>query len=404
MTKMESYVQEVMNWALRAERLFDGNSKHSGFPVVYLRGQQILSVDFSGAHPASSVPLVDLGSSTLMPGMIDTHTHLAFDPHQKNKTSLAHAQGGLVDLMRTHANQALQAGITTVRDLGDKDYLSLQLRDDYRQGRGPEVLAAGPPITPRQGHCWFLGGESQGTSGIRAAIAERARRGVDVVKIMATGGVITPGWGPHESQYSLAELKTAVDAAHDAGMKITAHAHGPQGIADAVAAGVDGVEHASFYTENDCVPDWNTVELLAQKQIYIGATEAWLPPETSLETADTRRLDKRTTVYARMHQEGVPVLCCSDGGVHPRKTHSCLAHGIIHFGSQLGFSNTEALAVATSRAAQACGVGDRKGLIAPGYDADIISINGDPMARLSDLLDVNAVICAGRIISNRSHA
>jgi imidazolonepropionase-like amidohydrolase len=360
-------------------------------------------VDFSGAHPASSVPLVDLESSTLMPGMIDSHTHLVFDPHQKNKASLANAQDRLVDLMRSHANQALRAGITTVRDLGDKDYLSLQLRDDYQQGLGPEVLAAGPPITPRRGHCWFLGGESEGESGIRAAIAERARRGVNVVKIMATGGVITPGWGPHESQYSLSELKTAVDAAHDAGMAITAHAHGTQGIADAIAAGVDGVEHASFYTTDDCVPDWNAVKLLAQKHIYVGATEAWLPPEASPEPVDTRRLDKRTTIYARMYQEGVPLLCCSDGGVHPRKTHNCLAHGIIHFGSQLGLSNAEALAVATHRAAQACGVGDRKGMIAPGYDADIISINGNPMVRLSDLLNVNAVICAGRIISNRSH-
>ena len=144
----------------------------------------------------------------------------------------------------TGARRALVAGVTTMRDLGDRNYLTTRLRDSFavHPNEGPELLVAGPPLTPTRGHCWFLGGEADGIDGLRAAVADRVARGVDVVKIMATGGLLTPGRGLHESQYNEAELFAATNAAHAAGVPVTAHAHGGAGIADALAAGVDGIE------------------------------------------------------------------------------------------------------------------------------------------------------------------
>jgi imidazolonepropionase-like amidohydrolase len=137
---------------------------------------------------------------------------------------------------------------------------------------GPELLMSGPPITRTGGHCWFLGGEADGVDGVRAAVAQRVAAGVDVIKIMATGGLMTPGFGVHESQYGLAELRAACEAAHECGLAVTAHAHGPRGIAESVAAGVDGVEHATFLTPDGVEFNAGTVDRLAAAGVFVGAT------------------------------------------------------------------------------------------------------------------------------------
>jgi imidazolonepropionase-like amidohydrolase len=130
-----------------------------------------------------------------------------------------------------NARRALACGVTTVRDLGDRNFVTLSLRDTLaaEPWLAPELLVAGPPLTATGGHCWFLGGQADGVNGLPRAIVAHAGRGVDVIKIMATGGMLTPGWGLHESQYSQTELRAAADAAHGAGLPITAHAHGVSG-------------------------------------------------------------------------------------------------------------------------------------------------------------------------------
>ncbi|MEV0372459.1 amidohydrolase family protein [Streptomyces sp. NPDC050636] len=181
--------------------------------------------------------------------------------------------------------------------------------------------------------------------------------------------------------YTREELAAVTRVAHAHGTPVTAHAHGRQGMADAVAAGVDGLEHASFFTEDGVEPDWKTVGAVVEAGIFIGATEAW----------------QRSANFARMHREGARLVCCSDAGAGPRKPHGVLPYGIIHFGS-LGLPSTKALASATSLAAQACGLADRKGRIAVGYDADLIAVPGNPLQHLEMMLDIRAVIRAGRII------
>ncbi|MFE3887758.1 amidohydrolase family protein [Streptomyces lydicus] len=354
----------------------------------------------TGARPSADLPVVDLGEATLLPGLIDSHVHLAFDPDDRSKQAMTDEDAHtILARMHVHAGQQLQAGVTTVRDLGDRDHLAVSLRDHYTTGAeaGPEILAAGPPITRTRGHCWFLGGEADGSTAVKAAVEERIARGADVIKIMATGGVITPGWGPHQSQYTRDELTTATRTAHAHGRPVTAHAHGPQGIADAVAAGVDGIEHASFFTEDSIEPDWKTIAAIVQAGTFVGATEAWLPQGPMVAPHMAERVARRRENFARMHREGGRLVCCSDAGTGPRKPHGVLPHGIITFAS-MGLTNTEALASATTLAAQACRLADRKGRIAAGYDADLIAVADNPLHHLETLLSVQAVIRAGRLV------
>ena len=387
--------------AVRGAGLFDGVSSARGPVLILMENGRIVDVDTSGAGPPEHAEFVDLGEATLLPGLIDAHVHLSFQPNADDPVSDLVEVADEVLLERMHANaaRALAAGITTVRDLGDRQFLTGRLRESYHGAVvGPEVLWSGPPITPTRGHCWFLGGETDGPDAIRAAVAERAGHGVDVIKIMATGGLLTPGFGLHESQYGLAELQLAVQVAHAHGLPITAHAHGPHGIADAVTAGVDGVEHCTFATADGVSLDENTVDRLAASGTFVGATEAWLPDGPPFPPVAASRLEQCWRNFARMYRAGVHVVCCSDAGIGPRKPHDVLPHGLILF-SRMGFSNAEALTSATSLAARACGVADRKGRLLPGYDADLLAVAGDPITDLHAVLDVQAVYCGGRRVT-----
>jgi imidazolonepropionase-like amidohydrolase len=385
-------------WGIRARCLFDGNAFVPGIPLVLVRQGRIVDIDLSGASPSAELPVVDLGAVTLLPGLVDAHTHLAFDPLGNPVEQLQTDSDEVVlDRMRRHARQALQAGVTTVRDLGDRGYLSLIVRSECASQveAGPAILASGPPITSPRGHCWFLGGEAAGVTGVRAAVAQRVARGVDVVKVMATGGGTTPGTQSHLPQYTVDELCAVVTTAHEKGKWVTAHAHGGGGIAAAVAAGVDGIEHGTFLTPTGAEPEWATVAAMAAAGVFMGVTAARMPDGAP---PPPRVLTARECL-PRMHREGVRLVCSSDAGVVSSKPHDCLPHGVAEFAAFAELSCTQALATVTSVAAQSCGVGDRKGRIAVGYDADFLAVGGDLSHDLTALSDVRAVFRCGQRIS-----
>ncbi|WP_285748285.1 amidohydrolase family protein [Lentzea sp. NBRC 105346] len=344
--------------------------------MVFIEDGRIVSVT-----PDAPGPVTDLGDVTLLPGLVDAHSHLAFRPPLDIEQLTTDDDEALLKRMRTHAQQALRAGITTVRDLGDRNYLGLTLRAEQD---GPELLVSGPPITTPGGHCWFLGGA---TTDVRAAVRERVERQVDVIKVMATGGSVTPGSSMQESQFTLDELRVIVDTAHDAGIRVTAHAHGAQGIADAVRAGVDGIEHCTFIGAE---PDWTTVAAIAEAGIFVGVTVGRTPPSP--------RADAIRAMYARMHRDGVRLVCSSDAGITARKPHDVLPLVVPEFVSFTESTPTAGLKAVTSLAAQSCGVGHRKGRIAPGYDADLLAVSGNPVADLQALTGVHAVFRAGQRI------
>jgi imidazolonepropionase-like amidohydrolase len=262
--------------ALRAAWLFDGTgSALIPDPLVVIDGGTIVAVD-SGAAAPDGADVIDLGGAALLPGLVDTHVHLAFDASADPVGALAgRSEAEARDAMIRAGQAALRGGVTTVRDLGDRDYLSLGLRG--RPGL-PTIVAAGPPVTTPAGHCHYLGGEAEPTeAGVRAAVREHVERGVDVIKIMASGGTLTPGTCQHLAQFTPELLRAAVDEAHRHGLQATAHAHAVQAIADGVAAGADGLEHVSFWTEDSVDAPAELIQLIADRRTVVGATLGMVP-------------------------------------------------------------------------------------------------------------------------------
>jgi imidazolonepropionase-like amidohydrolase len=382
--------------AIRASRLFDGIGpgvvEH---PVVLVDGGRIVAVE-AGLAPPDGATVVDLGEATLLPGLIDTHLHLCFDASADPVGRLVGASDAdMLDHMRAAARATLAAGITTVRDLGDRGYLALRLRDELaaNPAAGPQVLASGPPITTTRGHCWFLGGEADGVDAVRAAVRDRAARGADVVKVMATGGELTPGTHLHEAQYGLDEMRAAADEAHRHGLPIAAHAHGVAGIANAVAAGFDTIEHCSFATAEGAEPEPDLISAIAEAGVIVSATVGFLPG-SAVTPQEAARLPGIVSAFRQMRAAGVRIACGSDAGIAPASPHGVLPHGATVL-AQDGFPPVEALWAMTSIAAEACQLAQRKGRIAPGFDADLLAVDGDPLTDVAALRAVRAVFRAG---------
>jgi imidazolonepropionase-like amidohydrolase len=384
----------------RAHRLFDGRTpKVFRDWVVEVEDGRILDVGprSQAASGSDAGAVVDLGDVTLLPGLIDAHQHLVFDASDDPVAHLQTADDAAVlQRMQRAAQRALAVGITTIRDLGDRNYLSLTLRDLFRDGHevGPRILTAGPPLTVSGGHCWFLGGVADGEDGIRRAVRERVTHGVDVIKIMATGGNMTPTFGPHESQYNRAELAAAVDEAHAHGLRIAAHAHGPQGIADTLATRVDSIEHCTFFTAEGVDADPDILEQLARSGVAISMTAALLPGSEAPSPAMRQRLDAILANCATLVRGGARVVCSSDAGVGPNKPHDVLPHGVVGL-PRIGMTNPQALTATTAAAAEICGIADTTGTLEPGKDADFVAVRGNPLEDINAIHDVAAVFVRG---------
>ncbi|MGH2600452.1 MAG: amidohydrolase family protein, partial [Dehalococcoidia bacterium] len=382
--------------AIRAARLFDGvHPKLIEQPLILVEDGRITAVESGGVTPPEGAEVVDLGDATLLPGLIDVHVHLGFDA---GPDPVARMNGDddhtLLLRMAKHAQHALRAGVTTVRDLGDRNFLGVTLREWYRSGgeAGPEVLAAGPPVTVTGGHCYFMNGEVDGELGIRRGVRERVKRGVDVIKVMATGGHMTPGTNPLAAQFTVPELCAAVEEAHRLGKKLTAHAHATVGIELATEAGVDGIEHCSFQVADGIHAEDVLIERIAAQRIAVAPTIG-RPPWSPVPPAFAARREERMRLLERMHRAGVKLVTGTDAGING-VPHDSAIWSVRTF-AQAGLSNVEALRTATSVAADACGIGERKGTLAPGKEADILAVGGDLLANLNALDDMRAVFRAG---------
>jgi len=383
--------------------MFDGaSSTLTARPSVVVADGVIAAVH----GPAGPVPpgahVMDLPGLTLLPGLVDAHLHLCFDA---TGDPAGHLAGTGNDLLREHmaeaAGRALRAGVTTVRDLGDRGYLALDLRDQSRAGTAgplPAIVAAGPPITTPGGHCHFLGGAASGERGLRAAVRERAERGVDVIKVMASGGNMTPGSLAHEPQFGVASLRAIVDEAHHHGLPVTAHAHSAKSIADAVAAGVDGIEHATFMTADGVDAPETVIRAIAARRIAVGWTVGRDPARPGpVPPQIASRMAALITARRRLYESGALLVPGSDAGVTPAKPHDVLRFAPDDMAAA-GLSPAEILWAMTSRAAQACGLGHRKGRIAVGFDADILAVDGNPLADLAAIRRLHAVYAGGRAV------
>lgn len=382
--------------ALRAGRAFDGEHSLAGPVTVITENGTIKAVE-QGCPDVPGAEVVDLGTATVLPGLIDTHVHLCADSENGALDRVPGFSAEQLDaVIEDSLARQLRAGVTTVRDLGDHQWAVIEQRGRHVQ----RILGSGPPITSVRGHCWSMGGEVSGDEQLRQAVRVRAERGVDVVKVMASGGFATPGSAVGECQFTEHELRVVVEEAHAHGLPVTAHAHSLAAAQRAVAAGVDGLEHLSCLTDRGMqVPD-DLVDALVEADIAVchtlGVTQE--PPPFIREAWDKIGMSYagKVSMAGMMYDRGVRTVAGTDGGIGGGKPHGAIAFSVVDL-VKGGVPNAGALASATSQAAKACGV--TKGLLKPGWDADIIAVQGDPMRDISALHHVTTVVIGGQIVT-----
>jgi imidazolonepropionase-like amidohydrolase len=393
-------------FGIRAGAAFNGERAIRGGALVLLDGVRIAGVEPGTAPAPDGCEVLEVPGGTVLPGLVDAHVHLCADG---TDGSLDRIQEPTEDGMQAVISQSLRthlaAGVTTVRDLGDRRFAVLDWRAATHDAGYPAVLASGPPITSAGGHCASMGGESAGEEQLRAAVRERAARGADIVKVMASGGFATAGTQVMLCQFTQDELRAMVDEAHAAGLPVTAHAHGLPAVQMAMSAGVDGIEHCSFLTDKGIVQSAEDLARLAAAGIAVCPTVgfAGVPTPTSNARAVLERqgvtieqvIEMRQRRVGEMHAAGVRLVSGTDAGVARTKPHGMLPLSVAALVVG-GVSTTAALATATSLAAQACGLGDRKGRLRAGYDADLLVVDGDPVAGIAALNRPLAVFASGQ--------
>jgi imidazolonepropionase-like amidohydrolase len=338
-------------------------------------------------------PRTDYPEATILPGLIDGHVHLGFDggPDPAARMRAETDEQQLVLMLRS-ARDLLGVGVTTARDLGGRGFLAVVVREAIAAGlaRGPRLLVAGPPVTVTGGHCWFMGAEADSEDDLRRVVRTHHKHGADLIKVMATGGFMTSGSAPWYAQFSTAELAVIVEEARRVDMPVAAHAHGLEGIRRAVQAGVTTIEHSSWVTEtNERFFEERAAAQMAERGIIVCPTVNVNAPYVAELTGLT--VGENLT---RMHELGVRIIAGTDAGVDNTPHHQYV--GGLEYLVTLGFSAAQVIAMATTEAAAALGVGTVTGRLAPGYEADLIVVDGDPLSDIAALGRLRRVMARGR--------
>lgn len=372
--------------------------------AVVVEGGRISAVVPEGRHPADTTVL-RLDGLTLLPGLINCHVHLCLGGEADPVKTLGEDSPATTAIKAViRARQTVEAGVTTVRDLGGRDGVALAVRDAVKAGLvpGPRILAAARGICMTGGHGWRFSREADGPDDVRKAVREQLRAGADVIKILATGGVMTPGVEPGSPQLTPAEIRAAIEEAKKAGRRIAAHAQATAGIAACVDAGITSIEHGIFLTEPIALKMAKesialVATLVAPEQIVTHGVAAGIP-EFAVRKSEAVR-GRHLESFQMALRAGVPIAAGTDAGT-PLNPHGSI---VAELGLMVkaGMSPLEAISSATSVAARVLGLGEAVGRIAPGLAADLVAVGGDPCERIEALDDVRLVVARGEIVLNR---
>ena len=391
---------------LRAGHLLDVHTgKLLDAQTIVVQGETIQSIAATASVSAQAGDtVIDLSNETVLPGLIDVHTHITsnpeFDPYKELiNTDAKEAINGVVN-----ARTTLLAGFTTIRNVGAGGYTDVDLRDAVNAGQviGPHMQVSGPPLGITGGHCdenllpirYHLTeeGVADGVPAVQQKVRQTIKYGADVIKVCATGGVLSKGDDPQASQYTLEEMKAIVADAHRLGRKVAAHAHGAQGILWASEAGIDSIEHGSYINDAAIVEmkkngTWLVPTLyLEDWQLEYGK----LPPFYQQKMKDVSAVAKKNIRHA--YESGVKIALGTDAAVYP---HGLNAHEVEVYVRDLGMTPLAAIQTATVSAADLLGWTDKTGSLETGKWADIIAVDGNPLADVKLLQDVKFVMKAG---------
>ncbi len=389
---------------LKGFQLIDGTgSAPLEDALLVIDNDKISSVGKASDLPVpDGAEVLDLTGKTVLPGLIDAHVHLFFDP-VADPLSLALQESDNTATIRAVRNGAktLRAGVTTVRDMGWRSFANLDLRNAVAQGivPGPRIVACGQILTMTGGHAWSCGLEVDGPAGLRKGARQQLRAGADLIKLMATGGVLTPGVEPGSPQLEEEEMRAAITEALKAGKMSAAHAQGTEGIKNAIRAGISSIEHGMILDEE-------AVQMMLDRGVYLVPTLA-APYWINLRGRDAgipqyivdknkNIMEKHKHSFRMALKAGVKIAMGTDAGTPFNE------HGQNHLELKLmveqGMTPLAAIVAATQTAAALLGIDDEVGTLTPGKQADLLILDRDPLEDITALSQINRIFKAGEIV------
>ena len=394
---------------VKAARLLDVESgKYVSNPLITVTDGKVAAVDSGKAAPAGG-RVIDLGDDTILPGLIDMHVHLDGRPEYGGYNALQFTDSFWVVLGAINAKKMLDHGFTSLRNVGDQHFDVYGVKQAIEEGwmEGPRITTANYALGATGGHCDETGlppsmdrkapSVADSPDEFRQRVREMKKYGAGVIKICATGGVFSHGDTPGQQQMTFDELKAVADEAHMAGLKVAAHAHGADGIKDAIRAGIDTIEHASLVDDEGIRlakehGTWFTMDIFNTEYTQSEGKKNGVLEENLQKDRDIAQIQRDN--FRKAFKAGVKMLFGTDAGVMPQET----AAGQFKYMVQYGMTPLDAIRAATLNAGDALGQKGQVGVLTPGAWADIVAVKGDPLNDITVLERVDKVLKGGVLV------